>query len=759
MDITRSLATLATTSLVVALGVSGCGGGSSSSGTVNGLTLPSSMSVVSASSGAGAARVAPAGLVKPAGETMPTTSDYVTDVAHKYVYDDSMQSLQTVNMILCLMSQTRASDKVNAGAYLALVNENKCDQGKNQSSGGQAGVTVAQLNKWTIQSERADNSSPMIVKMWVPDSSGGSENILVELTATQGVGTDNPFGVFSLNFKGVNPDTNTQSMAGNLSADGLSFQYFSSGDRNGTYTEAAHVVFNDVSGSAGQARTMRSESGGGSGSSSSDYALDFDVAHVLRSDMTSSTDACLTRSDFTTHVWRYNLYYNTSGAGHSIGDRVALNSGFPFTYNSGAGTANGYVGYNGVWVEGGGTLADATTITRQEFNGGTPAAYTVHVSNGKLIKRAAQSLPLANLLGQTLYFWGENPTTHAYNQWVVAMDSGNNFAITGSVQFGNNGPQTTPVTPVDITPSVDGQNLWLWSDALGGNVVYVYHSGVQSPDVTVYAESFVQPDDATLFSGSDVTVYCYDRCLKGGLTGAVSVESDLYHATSNTPYTYTLQSASGKLVLLDDLNNQAVDASVVDLSAINHEGGVQSGEMVLSSSNISNPWDVYQQPVTYRWETGANPWNHLTTVTANSGGQFASFDKPLHFTYTVGVGDDLNGNAHDGATYLLQYGGPGELQGFPWVAAQGSNRWYAEVNLHDGVVLTEDSTATQMVLRPVEMEQTMNSTVAGDCSLLDTTGAKALSIPTASDSSVSFNWSDRPTNAPEAPAVIEGVLQ
>jgi len=48
----------------------------------------------------------------------------VTDPVHAYVYDASMQSLDTVNMILCLMEQTRASDMVNQGAYIALVNGN-----------------------------------------------------------------------------------------------------------------------------------------------------------------------------------------------------------------------------------------------------------------------------------------------------------------------------------------------------------------------------------------------------------------------------------------------------------------------------------------------------------------------------------------------------------------------------------------------------------------------------------------------------------
>jgi hypothetical protein len=239
---------------------------------------------------------------------------------------------------------------------------------------------------------------------------------------------------------------------------------------------------------------------------------------------------------------------------------------------------------------------------------------------------------------------------------------------------------------------------------------------------------------------------------------ALSDESGLYYASTGTAYEYLLQSSGGKLQLRDTQNaNASVDAGALNLSAIGHDWGVQSGEMVLSTSGIANPWDVYQQPVTYRWETGSQGWNHLTTVTADSDDAQVSFDKPLHFTYTVAAGDDLNGDAHAGDTYLLQYGGPGNLWGFPWEQTDSANRWYSVVNLRNGVELTEDGTATKMVLRPIEMEQSMNAT--GSCGALSTTLAQELSLPDGGTGSVGFTWLDRPTPASDAPAAIEGVLQ
>lgn len=779
MDKSRSVVPMAMTTLAIALSIGGCGGGSSSSsGTVSGLSLPSSVSVVSAQGSSGAAHVAPSAITS---ATFASTSDYATDQANSYVYDGSMEALQTVNMILCLMDQTRASDMVNEGAYFALVNEKKCDQGSNQSSSGSTGQssgTVTQLNKWTIEATRASDTDPMAVKIWVPGAASATnpmdaQNIMVELTATEGVSADQPFGQFDMNFKStvdgalLGGSGLVQIMEGSLSASGLEFEFYSGEGATGMdsgFTSAVHVLYDDASGTTGMARTFREQTG--NNPSVSDYALAFSSTNLLRTDV-DNVDTCLARDNFTTHVWRYNLYYRDAVEGqHTAGQRVELNSGFPFTYastdeNGEPVTINGFVGYNGVWSEEGDSLPNLATITRQEFGSTTPTDYTVHVSNGKLIKRERQTLALSKLFGQTLLFWGENPASHEFGQWAVAVDGSNNFAITASVEFGDSGPVNTPLgTPVDITPTTAGQNLRLWADSLGGNVVYVYGS----TDVTFYAESFVQPNDATLFpSGpTSLSVYCYDRCVKGGLTqqdvaAMNGVESGLYYPTDGTAYEYTLTSADGKLVLLDTLNSNA-EVSVVglNLGAINHDWGVQTGEMVLSTNGITNPWDVFMQTTTYRWETGDNSWNRLTTVT-DADDNFASFDKPLHFTYTVAVGDDLNDDSHVDNTYLLQYGGPGQLWGFPWAESESGDRWYAEVNLNDGVEVTDDASGAVMVLRPIESEQSMNTTA--DCGALDTTTAQAMSIPTAVAGTVSFDWSDLPAPASDAPAVIEGELQ
>lgn len=754
-------------SVVLILGLSGCSDSSDGgSGTVSGLSLPSSVDVITPADEAvvAAARVRPAALTD---IVFPADSAYLTDTTRVFVYDPSMQPLDTVNMILCLMAQTRAADLVNTGAYFALVNEDKCEQGQNQSSTnttGQSSGTVTELNQWTVEATRASDADPMIVHIWVPGDAGAqgkdAENIVVEVTATAAVSDTAPFGAFSMAFAGLDADENV-SMQGSLATSdaGLGFEFFNAEENTDfTFEQTAHVVFDDATGSGGTAKTHHAESST-FGSSDNSFTLAFDATRVLLSRTldTTATDDCLARDQFTSRVWRYNLYDDT-------GALVELNSGFPFTYDTGSGTNHGFVGYYGVWTEGEETPADGTVITQMDFSTGISTDYTLNVSPGKLIRREANTLPLSDLVGERLYFWGQNPDTSTFGQWEVQVTVDGLFQIIGSVEFQEAGPAITPAAAiVDITPTVAGQNLWLWSDSLGGNIVYVHDPAAVTPVVTFYAESFVYPDDATLFAtGSSVTLHCFDRCLKGGLgvddVGMMTMESDLYYATDGSDHTYTLEASGGQLLLRDDTNDAVVDASALDLDMLGHDWGVQSGEMLTDVSGIVNSWDVYNQPVSFRWETGNNHWNQFVVVT-DSGGAPVSFDRPMQFQYTVDAGDDLNDDDFAGKTFFVQYGGPGDLWGFPWVENDDANftRWYPEVNLNQGVEFN-DGTDT-FVVKPMEMEQTLVSVDAAECSSLSLGDANGLTLLDASAATVSFGWSDRPTPDSDAPAVVEGELQ
>ncbi|MDH5516929.1 MAG: hypothetical protein OEY36_03790 [Gammaproteobacteria bacterium] len=816
---------------LAACGPSGGSGGSGGSGsTINSLKMPSKMSVVSASDEPElGSRINALKLNYPAlraALTDPDT-DYSTDTTNTYVYDPSMESLETVNMILCLLEQTRATDKVNSGPYVALVNEDKCEQGKNQSNAGNAqggSAQATEFNTWTIESTRASNSSPQLVQIWVPGEelqagadpgqAMDAQTILVEVSITEGISDSNPFGSFEMNFKGVidagliggtagtiieTMKGNLQTVANSLNKPQFKFVNLGGGAANASitdfsFTEASNVILDDATGSSGSALTRRSESYNNQGTTytqSADYAIAFNNTHLLRGkdendDSVIDSQSCRSRDNFDTQVWQYNLYHAVDGSfnGNTItaGQRVEMNSGFPIRFdsnNDGTDDRYGWVGYHGVWADGQ-DLADGTQVTRHDYASNSSESMTVNVSNGKLVRRTASQTQLTNFQGDEFYYWGQHPTLSVEGQWVVTVDTNNNFQITSTISWGegsgpvisstidhDSNPATAEVTVAASISLTDYQSVWLWSDALGGNVVYTHDSAIAAVNrnVTYYAEDFISPDDS-LIASSGLTLYCYDRCLKGGLTqanvDAASSSNDLYYQynyASPSPFVYTLSSNGSKLILTDNANSSEVSAVGLDMSALGHQWGINTGEMVTTPITAANPWEVYNSAVSFRWESGENNWNRLVTV-SNSAGTLAVFDRPLHLSYVHSTANDANANSHhDGDTFLLQYQGAGNLHGFPWIENIETGRWYSAVTLIGGTQLSDANNS--FVVKPIEQEQSMREDNAGCGTLaVDTLfNDSNLALPVVSDiGTISFNLTDKPL-VTDAPAVIEGVLQ
>lgn len=391
-----------------------------------------------------------------------------------------------------------------------------------------------------------------------------------------------------------------------------------------------------------------------------------------------------------------------------------------------------------------------------DFDGGADTDYTVHISVGRLIRRTANDLAINKLVGEQLYYWGENPVNHEQRQWLAELKPNTlAFEITGTVDWGDNGPDVTPLdAPVDITPAFDG-----------GNIVYVYDSAVApaSQAVTFYAEETVSPDDSTLFGASSTsTLYCYDRCLKGRLTQAdvnsATQEWDLYYPNDGTPHAYTMTVTDGKMSLSDA--NGVVSMVGLHLSSLGIDWGIQTGEMVTDTSGIANPWEIYNQPVSYRWESGSENWNRLITVT-DANGDFASFDRPMQFTYSLEAGNGANGDPvnNAGKVFLLHYEGAGNLNGFPLTEDPATHRWYSAVTLKDGVQLTGGT--HDFVVKGPGMEQSMRE-APGGCSALnvdDLFSAPGVAFLDAADlGTVAHTWADKPV-VTDAPAVIEGKVQ
>ena len=173
------------------------------------ISLSSKISLVSAKTTDSTARTAFATVST---DNLSSTSDYKIDKTQKFVYEKSADALDTVNMILCMIGQTRAGLMVNTGNYKAQVDESKCNE-----RSGDTTSNNPQYSMWRVNSSRADGE-PMIVKAWVPndqDDDGTKDSLIyAKMKVWQPPSDDYPVGHFKLVFKFLNGKTTTGTQVG-----------------------------------------------------------------------------------------------------------------------------------------------------------------------------------------------------------------------------------------------------------------------------------------------------------------------------------------------------------------------------------------------------------------------------------------------------------------------------------------------------------------------------------------------------------------
>jgi len=749
--------------VTAALGAASCSGGSSNAGiespAVEGLEIADQMSVVTVDEGS-------AFPTAQLGDGFPPDSDYATDASRAYVYDPSMRSLQTVNMILCLLKQTAFSGLVNEGLYNAQIDEASCQSGGD--SGGETGQSsgeMQQLSVWVVQSVRANNDSVQTLDFWIPDTDDGDgvQSFRAQMTITEGVSAENPFGVFDLNWMDIDAQTDEVLNFGNLHtldvADG--FIGFSFYEEEGDVTAVPNVnayaartqanvnMFADQSqGVAHILRQERNDNGfGDSGILENRYRIAFDETNVLRGEDMDAPD-CLSRTDFLQSTWRYNLYDSTTG------ERVELNSGFGFETEGGH---YGWVGYHGLWAPNGVSVEHGDTVTRQTYGEEIAETYTVFQAPGKLVKKTRNSLSTESLGGVVFEWFDYGPPgfpnqmperAHVEYQaplWVVT-----------ELQDQQSG-EWIEVDPPTVIATEDYGFLGMWCPELGGSVSFVH--GAES--ITYFAESVVTPEDA-LFLEGDVTLYGYFECLDGAITSNEANSGDVFQTNSTSvsePHAYRFDAATMTLRLLvgDDVGAPAGLADGAEVTQGPFTWGMRSGPLVVSTLDFTSMFDIWSADVFYTYETGQNSWNKYTTL-LDEDLVAVEFEAPIEFSYTHSTENDANGDsAFAGRTYLFSYGGLGNLHGIPsmQVDLDGNgqpDRFLPTFSLAAGTIVGDEG---QYVVKPMESEYTLQD-ATGQCGALNIDTVGDLPLPDASD------WT-LPDIGPKpevtsAPRVIEGVI-
>jgi len=775
------VAALLAGSVLFALTAACSGGGGGSGGKIVGLTAPSTLQIVTPVSGSAPTAVAsPASGVVASAMSFPAASDYENDSANVHVYDPAVEPLQIINNILCFMGRTGASELVNVDPYIAQVDVAACEDGSNQSSAGsdsgQSSSDSKDIQLWTVTSERASSSAPQIVELWVPAEEPGAPRIFVRVSLTESVSATKPFGAFEMSFAGANDvsDIATPEFIGHLATKdspsigdvGFTF-YENRGDTSvahGPGDESYRVQVNvemsedQTEGWAHILSSVRYNFGGGdSGELTQEFEVAFDATHFLRA-TDGGAAVAYEREEFTSNVWAYNLYH---ADGAEAGDAVDLDGGFGIRNDDGV---YGWASYYGIWMPDGVELAHGEVVTSESYGveESELVNLTVFKAPGRLVRYAKETLDLVDLDGQSFEWW----------TWDNLADQSNIYEVqyfTGTSQWKKVATidptdySSTAITPAEVIDTSMEGVLDMWSDGLGGPVVFV--DGETS--ITFYERSFVDGSDE-VFDGSTVlTLYAFDQVLKTEMTAAEAEDGDIFLATApNLATPYELEFRETDLTLHLDTDGMG-DFEVVGLadgqepSAGPNTWGMSSGPLVTPAvaATLTSVYDGWNADEFFVWETGHNDWNQFTGLKGPTD-DFVEFDEPLTMKYVHSTAADLNENAtYDGVTFFLQYEGAGSLHGFPYRGVDldgdsNSDRWYPAINLVDCTMLT-DSEGNEYVVKAIEIEQFLaeDGAYAGSLTVAQ---AGALVLPDGTGYATP-DIGEEP-DVDDAPRVIDGVL-
>ena len=621
----------------------------------------------------------------------PISSPYYTDAQRSYVEDATSESIGQVNMITCFMSAMRPDALVNQNAYIALVDQNKCDQNKRSSSSnsgaGDGASQAADYMTATVRSTRVSNSDPMIAKIWVNDEQDGNPStIYVNLSATQAPSLANPYGAFRLDFCGrlTSGGSGACMMNGFMQGGDGTLSYFQNEGRPGqSRTTALKLSSVGTSSGGGRLDSLRTENNV-SDRTTFDFSYNSDL--FLRGDQCFSRDA----NDPLTgkSVWRYGLYDATSG------ERINRNSGFPIEYTQGGSTYQGFLGYWGLSLPAAATatLATGGTVQKVDYSSGntpTRTSYTVVNAPGKLMSYTRQTSTLSELDQIRLTTWVGNASNFfagatSNTQYEMYWDQASGkFMVTGEMNCSQNGCQ---IRTLDVAQGVSptfwtGAGLQGWSNSFGGEL---FIDLVGAGDVVIAANIAVayRRQDVVYPADMPASLYCVSNCP----TAASLADYFASGSSAASPYTtasnnnWNPTSIAGVVSYSSNVAAAVLrDATAATVAYTNAAGyaqrpqyqyGVRSGRMFANlaaaecsaGSGTYCDYKVNSASVYYVWETGPNNWNQFTAV-KDGGGNFVRFDAPLQVVLDVPAG--VQYGEYAAKSLVLQYGGFGDLWGIP----------------------------------------------------------------------------------------------
>lgn len=635
--------------------------------------------------------------IQTASAAPPADSPYATDPQSSYVQDATSESIGSVNMITCIMHAMRPDALVNQGPYAALIDKNTCDSSKSGGASSGASASAAQAPNYmnaVVDSTRASNSDPMIVKAWISlNEQGQTVTVFAHISATEAPSAANPYGAFRMDYCGVPAGGSACTLNGYLQGGSGALSYYEA-DTNGAGSGSTALQLTSVGTTSGSGSVNLQNSQGGS----SAYNFSYDQSYFLRGDSQSGSE-CFSRdaTDPATglSVWQYGLYDATTGA------RIQRNSGFPIQYTTGGTTYQGYLGYYGLSLppQAAATLVTGSTVQKVDYQSGAAPSktdYSVIVAGGRLTRYQRRTRTLKDI--DQIHFSvfvndkGASNLPDSSTQYDTHWDDASGkFLVTGEMQCGQNGcSNRTLPNPVAVDSAfwANVGGVQGWSQSLGGDL-FINLSGVAgtvdastSSTVTVvyHVQDLVYPDDS-----KPAALYCVNNCptaatlltyfTQGSNSG---VQSPYVAATANSfqpvPVGGVVTYAVDNSAQLSGGDGTAVAVAYTDSGAYQqqqqYQNGVVSGRLFSSLADAQcnqSPaeycdWAVNSADVYYVWQTGPNTWNQFSAV-RDGAGAFVHFDAPLQVNFSVPSGAAYGSYA--GTSLILQYNNFGDLWGIP----------------------------------------------------------------------------------------------
>ena len=800
------------TAALIFAGCSGGGGGSSSGsgGVVQSLKVGERVSVVDAQDSQTSNQINALQLASAVAD-LPAGSPYNTDESHTYVEERSSESFDIINEILCMMAQTGYDEMLNQGDYKAMINMSQCEGSKdNAESAGQAsqnqssGANADEYEYWTVNSSRADNNSPQIVKVWVhePEEDFGNgdtepaKTINVKTVITESKSSTNPYGIFTLNFQGVLDSNGQEMMTGYLKAERddsgtVLLKFYESGQHGSDESGTQQVTLNrSTDGSTGSGTVSMSRTWQGQSES-----MGFDIAYndnyFFRGDGTNNV--CMNRTNTDSSVWRYGVYYDENH--DTPGERVEINSGFPIKYTDNGGTNyHGWAGYHGLWIDNDVSIPNGATVYKQDYSGGSSSetAYTLMVAGGKLRRHMKKTVTLGDINGVPVSWHDCSEDQQNPGNWICQDTrvtwNGTNF-VKNAVRSEQTNHMWDDIPEAVVTFDANAWDFNFWSESLGGNgrINLMDNQGQQitlsdATQVVFHVEDTVYPGDTV-----PATLACFENCPDPSM---VNTQPEPFFAKSTWQDPNNFQNANqstapGSLVAGTNYIEYGFNATTMELEHTstpvvmtsmnnNIQYGTWSGAMFEASPEnfalLACEWDANSTcagqawdalDVFYTWETGMDNWNRLTAL--KQGETVVSFDPPLNVEYTH----------TNGAKYYLEYNGFGDLHGIPGKCVDedtgedtecwnGSNddrfiRWVPEFSVPDGSSVNDAVASLTYYVKGLEKEERM---IAEDSAATCTSAGLSLSSYALPGASL-YVAPDIGTE-PEidgAPAVIAGEVQ